>query len=218
MVALKLQNFGNMIPAMDPRLLPQTSAELSQNAWVQSGSIEGFRRLVPIYTPTTSAVKKVFRIPIQYYDRAHIPDSYWLEFDTQDVDVIQAPTDNDQFDRFYWASDADQPRYNTKARIASNLPALKLGIPAPTVAPFVSRAAGQYYLEAAKGTYTVRGNEADLYYSKAYGVDTQSERKMTEVDDQYEPLFGSTKAISVSPCLSGINGSPEADVSLFNPA
>ena len=85
MVALRLQNFGGMIPAVDPRLLPQEQAELSVNTWMYTGSLQGFREPVEIYTCNSVSTKRVFRVPKQYYDKQHIVDSYWLEFDDPPV-------------------------------------------------------------------------------------------------------------------------------------
>lgn len=142
MVALSLSNFGGMIPAVDPDLLPDNQASLSQNAWVYSGAVEGFRELTPVHTLVNPLAKKAFRVPITYYDKAHIPDSYWLEFENPDTDVISSPSVGDTYERFYWAAQGIQPQYNTKARIAAGSPSFKLGIPAPTVAPVVSHTGG----------------------------------------------------------------------------
>lgn len=142
MVALSLTNFGGMIPAVDQYLLPDNQAGLSENAWVYSGAIEGFRALTPVHTLANPNARKAFRIPIEYYDKDHIPDSYWLEFEDPDTDVISSPSVGDTFERYYWASAAESPKYNTKARIAAGDPAFDLGVPAPTVAPGVTISGG----------------------------------------------------------------------------
>jgi hypothetical protein len=195
MVALKLMNFGGMIPAIDENLLPQNNAAFSQNAWVYSGTIEGFRELTPVHVLANPLAKKAFRIPIQYYDKDHIPDSYWLEFTTQDVDVIQSPTADDQFERFYWAGQGVPPTYNTKARIASGAAAYKLGIPAPSVAPSVSRSSGKYYLQASGAMFRAMGGVSKLYNTKAYTNDTGS-MGTGGVDDVAYEQFGATQAKS----------------------
>jgi hypothetical protein len=207
MVALKLMNFGGMIPAVDDNLLPQNHAALSQNAWVYSGAIEGFRELTPVHTLANPLAKKAFRIPIQYYDKDHIPDSYWLEFTAQDVDVIQSPTVDDQFDRFYWAGVGVSPTYNTKARIASGTAAYKLGIPAPTVAPRISRASGKYYLQASSGTFRATGGASKLYNTKAYTNDTGS-LGSGGVDDVAYEQYGATQARSST--RGNLDASPTA--------
>ncbi|HEY7821480.1 MAG TPA: hypothetical protein VIG24_01530, partial [Acidimicrobiia bacterium] len=154
MVAVKLQNFGGMIPAVDPHLLPPNSASHCVDAWVNSGALEGFRELELVYTPVSISTRRTFRIPIDKVDSARIPNSYWLEFDTQNVSVIEAPTTGDQFERFYWASDTDIPRYNTKARIAAGDPALTLGIPGPGTAPGVIVTGGSAPVESRAYVYT----------------------------------------------------------------
>jgi hypothetical protein len=142
MVALTLSNFGGMIPAVDERLLPDNQAGLSQNAWVYSGTLEGIRAVTPVHTLVNPDAKKAFRVPIEYFDKDHIPDSYWLEFENPDTDVISSPSVGDSFERYYWAAQGISPKYNTKARIAAGSPAFELGIPAPTVAPAVTVSGG----------------------------------------------------------------------------
>lgn len=154
MVALSLSNFGGMIPAVDDDLLPDNQASLSQNAWVYSGTIEGFKNMTPVHTLVNPNAKKAFRVPIQYYDKDRIPDSYWLEFENPDTDVISSPTVGDTYERFYWAAQGITPKYNTKARIASGQPPLELGIPAPPVAPVVTHSSGSGPSETRAYVYT----------------------------------------------------------------
>jgi hypothetical protein len=154
MVALKLQNFGGMIPAVDPHLLPNTSAQYAENAWVLTGAVQGFKALRKIYTPASTGTLKVFRVPIELRDAQRIPNSYWLEFPSANTDVVRSPTSGDQFDRFYWASDVDRPRYNSRARIAVGSPPLILGVPGPTVAPGVTVSGGSPPDEARAYVYT----------------------------------------------------------------
>ena len=206
MVALKLKNFGGMIPAVDPRLLPDNQAELSENAWMYTGSIEGIRLPTSVYTVTNSLTRKVYRIPKQYYDKNHIIDSLWLEFINPYVDVIHSPTVADTYNRYYWASaqdySADVPKYNTKARIELDLAgyagngALVLGIPAPDIAPFVSRATGVYILEASTASYSLLKGTTRIYYSRGYGQDKDTFNSGIGVDDIAYELYGATKAIS----------------------
>lgn len=206
MVALKLKNFGGMIPAVDPRLLPDNMAELGENSWTYTGSIEGIREATPVYTLLNPLTRKVYRIPKQYYDKSHIPDSLWLEFVNPNTDVIHSPTVGDSYNRFYWASaqeySSDVPKYNTKARIelqlagyAGNDP-FTLGIPTPAVAPFVSRATGVYILEASTASYSVLKSTTNIYYSHAYSQDAASFNSGLSVRDVAYELYGATKAIS----------------------
>lgn len=154
MVALSLSNFGGMIPAIDPYLLPENQAGLSENAWVYSGAIEGFRAMTPVHTLANHNARKVFRIPVEYYDKDHIPDSYWLEFENPDTDVISTPIASDQYERYYWAAQGISPKYNTKARLLAGSPAFDLGVPAPVAAPGVSVSGGTTPTETRAYVYT----------------------------------------------------------------
>ena len=178
MVALKLQNFGGMIPAVDARLLPDNQAADSRNTWLYRGRLEGMRNPRVATTSNNPLTRKIFRIPKEYFDKEHIPDSYWVNFTNPDVDVIQSPVVNDQYDRYYYAQSqtesATPPMYTTKARVAASLAALKLGIPAPTIAPFISRDSSPgstYWLDGMTSTYALTAGSTTLYYTKAYGVD-----------------------------------------------
>lgn len=199
MVAFKLKEFGGMIPAVDPRLLPENQAELSQNTWLFAGVLEGIREPKSVYTLTSLGTTRVFRIPIEYYDKSRIVDSYWLEFSDRDTDVISSPVADDSFDRFYWANNVDVPRYNTKARIINgnsgvNAP-LKLGIPAPTVAPRVSWINSTYYFDCASISYKLAGGAAALYETMTYNVDRNSFYDGTVIPSINYGSFGATRPL-----------------------
>lgn len=169
MPAIKLTAFGGMVPAQDDRLLPEQSASLAENTWLYSGALEGIRVPKLIHTCTNTNANRVFRVPKDQVSKDYMVDSYWLEFNRQDVDVVKAPMDNDAYQRFYWAGEADAngffPRYNTKARIAAGEPYYKLGVPAPDAAPVVTTAPGSP-LAAANGFYRFNGNSADMRWSR----------------------------------------------------
>lgn len=154
MVALTLQNFGGMIPAADDRLLPDNHATLAQNTWLVSGAVEGIRKPTQVYTLGNVNAVKAFRIPKQYYSKQYMADSYWLEFENPFTDVVRSPSVGDTFERFYWFSPTEQPKYTTKARIAAAQTPYLLGIPAPTVAPTISIAGGVAPTETRAYVYT----------------------------------------------------------------
>lgn len=197
MVAIKLRQFGGMIPAVDARLLPENHAESSDNAWLYSGALLGYPEKVPVHTLVGAGSRKAFRIPKEYFDKEHIEDSYWMEFDNPDTDVIQSPVIEDQFERFYWASSTVGPTYNTKPRITAgnsggNAP-YKLGIPAPEVAPRVSRINGRYFFVCDSFGIRVKTSDARLYVTENYGLDRESFFN-GEVDFENPGSFGATKA------------------------
>lgn len=147
MVAVKLQNFGGMIPAVDDRLLPTGQAVYARNTWLYTGAIRGINTPAALYTLSNPTTKKVYRIPKLFTDSGHFTDSYWMEFQDFDTDVIHTPVSNDAYNRIYWASASDQPRYAPLATIIAATPfqganGYLLGVPNPTVAPGVAPAGG----------------------------------------------------------------------------
>ena len=131
MGAVKLDNFGGMQPAVDDRLLPDKAAGHSENTWLYSGRLSGIPQPT-LVKALTAGTAKVFRIPNNFADFEHLDDSTWMEFADPDTNVIRALVIDDTFNRYYWASAALEPRYNTLARIQAGLLHWKLGIPRNT--------------------------------------------------------------------------------------
>jgi hypothetical protein len=131
MVAVRISPFGGMVPAVDDRLLNDTNAALTQDTWTYSGTVVGLPVPKLLRANSSAAVSKVYRIPNNYTDNAHLTDAFFMEFTNIDTDVIRSLVFNDQFDRYYWVSPADPPKYNTSARIRIGAPPFLLGIPAP---------------------------------------------------------------------------------------
>jgi hypothetical protein len=136
-VASNLNTFGGMIPAVATTLLPEKNAGHSENTWLYSGKLQGMPApaLVRNCSPGTA---KVFRIPNNYIDGSHLDDSLWMEFQDPDTDVVRSLVLGDSFERYYWASSSQAPRYNTKARIAAASGSFLLGIPAPTTPALIA--------------------------------------------------------------------------------
>lgn len=134
MVALKLRNFGGMIPAVDDTLLPDTAAALSENCWVWPGALEGLRK-TELIKSVGASTRKVYRIPLNDAQPYNYEYSHFMEFSDPETDVIRSPIFDDDFDRFYWASPGHRPLYNTRARIIAGSDPYYLGVPAPVDAP-----------------------------------------------------------------------------------
>lgn len=135
MVAVRISPFGGMVPAVDDGLLAPTNAAYTKNAWVYSGAVVGLPMRKSLYTLDNPDSGRVYRVPNNYVDAIHMSDSMWLEFPHPDTDVLRTQVVGDTFDRYYWASPLDAPRYMTYAQIQAAAPALAgaylLGIPAP---------------------------------------------------------------------------------------
>ena len=132
MVVVKISAFGGMVPATEPRLIPDQAAALSQDTWLYSGDIVGLVEPMFVRDMLSPTAGKAYRIPNNYFDAEHFTDATWLEFPSIDTDVIRSPIVGDTFDRYYYASILDQPRVNSLARIKNGDPPFALGVPQPS--------------------------------------------------------------------------------------
>lgn len=130
----KLQNFSGIAPGVDARRLADQFGQTSENIDFESGA------LVPttINSNETSLSANTRRSVYRYKTGN---TSYWLQWD-DDVDVVKGPVPNDSYDRLYWTGE-DYPRVGTGTSMISGsvYPAAsyRLGIPAPSTAPTVSK-------------------------------------------------------------------------------
>jgi hypothetical protein len=140
MTAIKLNAFGGQLPAWDSRLLPDGQATVAVNAYLLSGALIGWRQPKLLYTLKDSTSKYVYRLPNKYTNDTSIfaTDSFWMEFASPDTTVMRSPVTQDKYDRIYWVSPGDVPRYDTYDRIVAGQPAWMLGIPASGCAPGVT--------------------------------------------------------------------------------
>ncbi len=63
MPAIKLDQFGGQLPAWDPRLLPTGQGTQSQNCYLFSGALTGWRQPKLLYTLKNSGSRYAYRIP-----------------------------------------------------------------------------------------------------------------------------------------------------------
>src|SRR3974390_73026 len=64
MPAIKLEQFGGMLPAWSDRLLPEGQASLAVNTYVFSGELRGWRQPKLLHPLLNSAAKFAYRVPI----------------------------------------------------------------------------------------------------------------------------------------------------------
>ena len=176
MVAKKIQAFGGMTPAVDDRLLPDSQAAYSENVWLYNGTLEPLKEQVLVHTLASPTTSTVFRIPLSSYDKDAIADSFWMEFENIDTDVIRSPVVNDQYERYYWASSTHVPQYNTKARILNGDAPYRLGVPAPETAPVVSVSGTRSSFLASRGGFTLLGRNAGMTVNRAVPPRMPAER------------------------------------------
>jgi uncharacterized repeat protein (TIGR02059 family) len=137
MPAIKITGFGGMIPAVDDRLVPDNHATYAENTWVYDGSISGLKALRYIRPLQNPNAKRVFRIPLDPFEKTNFNNSLWLEFTDGGTDFLRGPVREDAFQRYYWTGPSTVPSYNPLSRIQTNQLALRLGVPAPANAPGV---------------------------------------------------------------------------------
>jgi hypothetical protein len=144
MSALKLDKYGGMLPAWDKRLLPEGQAEYSRDCYLFSGALTGWRQPKLLRQLNSGATKFVYRVPNKTTNNTAITatDSKWLEFTHPDTTVMHSPVVQDVFDRFYWASPDDVPRYNIYDRIFTDQHGWILGVPASGCPPGVTVTGG----------------------------------------------------------------------------
>lgn len=124
---------------MDPRLLQDAEAQLALNARLQSGILTPYKTngstAVTVGQAVASAVKKLYPV---------LNNSKWMSWTTE-VDVIESPIIDDQYDRIYWSGDGAYPKYGPKTFVAGGSAPYpsqhyRLGVPKPVTAPVVSGA------------------------------------------------------------------------------
>lgn len=139
---LKLDKFGGTVPIIDDRLLPDNAASVAVNTWLFSGRIEPIHSLVAIHTMSDQNKKGFFRLPKASPSIDNMTASWWLEFTDPKIRVIRSPiAGQDDDGRYYWA-DGDYPKMMTGTMIETGATPLKLGVPAPEVAPSIAVSGG----------------------------------------------------------------------------
>jgi len=117
MPAVKLNVFGGMIPAVDSRLLPDPNATTSRDTWLYNGILSGFKQPVYIRDLDNPAAERVYRIPLDPYEKTNFNNSTWMEFEDPTVDVVRGPINDDAYSRYYWTGEDTASLYNSLARI-----------------------------------------------------------------------------------------------------
>lgn len=152
MARIGIQNFSGMLPIKDPALVPDQCASYCNNAYLYSGTVQGFRQTSSVYAlKAPGNTKAVYRIPNSDSVKPDFTNSIWLEFTDEFMSVLRAPQVEDQYKRYYFFPSTGTPYYaplqNIQALGAAPDPSVPgcsylLGVPAPTSALFVSASGG----------------------------------------------------------------------------
>lgn len=137
MAVIKLPIFSGMVPSVDKHLLAEQNAAYCNNVWLYSGALMGIPERVKVHDLVNPDAQVAFRISTGGANESYLFDSFWVEFEDEDTDFIKAPTAGDTYERYYWASPSEVPKYNTAARLLNGDPSWLLGLPQPTAPTIV---------------------------------------------------------------------------------
>lgn len=133
MAYFKRDRFSGIAPGVSPRLLAEQFAQTAENLDFESGRLKPVTGNSDTFTLTSSIRRSIF-----FYR-----DTNWLQWDDDDVFVVEGPIPADTLDRLYWTGE-DYPRIGTATTIvagSSGYPAnsFRLGVPAPANAPLITK-------------------------------------------------------------------------------
>tara|TARA_R100001460_G_scaffold5433_1_gene15105 strand:+ start:2497 stop:4200 length:1704 start_codon:yes stop_codon:yes gene_type:complete len=132
MAYFKRDRFSGIAPGVSPRLLAEQFAQLAENIDFESGRLNPVTDESDTFTLANSTRRSIF-----FYR-----DTNWLQWDEDDVSVVEGPIPADTLDRLYWTGQ-DYPRIGVASTIisGSSYPqaSFRLGVPAPANAPTTSK-------------------------------------------------------------------------------
>ena len=132
MAYFKRDRFSGIAPGVSPRLLAEQFAQLAENIDFESGRLNPVTDESDTLTLANSTRRSIF-----FYR-----DTNWLQWNEDDVSVVEGPIPADTLDRLYWTGQ-DYPRIGVASTIisGSSYPqaCFRLGVPAPANAPTTSK-------------------------------------------------------------------------------
>jgi hypothetical protein len=156
MTALTIKGFRGEVPRMSPRLLQPNQATRAHNLKMTSGRLDPLPATMPSAIPGLATAQTIARYR-HFAESGAIIDN-WLAW-ASDVDFVPTGLANDTLGRFYFSSDAFEPRMSTYADAVAGQPPYPngwyvLGVPNPTNAPTVTITGGSGNQEARAYIYT----------------------------------------------------------------
>jgi hypothetical protein len=129
----KLTTFSGLNKKISPRLLPEDMAQSTENAFLDSGRLEGLPVDVnDASEPSSHPASNITGTTKTIYKAA---SNQWFTF-TDEVDVVASPIKEDQYGRFYFTGYGTFPNYGNSSTLFTGsgpYPAatFRLGLPAP---------------------------------------------------------------------------------------
>lgn len=142
MTALVLQHFQGMYPRYGEQVISDNSASIARNCRLLSGELQALKKPVILadLTDEAFAIERVFKVLTE-------TGFFYRAFDDPTIDFVKAPLVNDTYNRHYWTSETDYPRYADETVLEAGGAGYRLGVPAPASAPTVTPAATGGVLE-----------------------------------------------------------------------
>lgn len=133
MAGFKLTTFSGLNKKISPRLLPEDMAQSTENAFLDSGRLEGLPVDVnDASEPSSHPASNITGTTKTIYKAT---SNQWFTF-TDEVDVVASPIKEDQYGRFYFTGYGTFPKYGNSSTLFTGsgpYPAatFRLGLPAP---------------------------------------------------------------------------------------
>lgn len=192
MGAIRITNFGGIIPRTSERLIPDNAAQIATNCRLSSGELEPYNSPALAYSSAkTGPLLTIHRIE-------EGASEAWLTW-PYDVDVVKAAL----YGTARWCFTGDgEPRITTLADALSGSgndyphTAYTLGIPKPTAAPTVSHSGGT-------------GSATNRYYAYTFYASWGSGENLVEFEGAVSPISALTAGkVDGTWAISGMSSTP----------
>jgi hypothetical protein len=172
-----LDKFDGIAPIFDPKLLPVHNAQTAQNVDLQAGRIDSWK--IPLSVQATPG-------NVSVYPWRRNGSTQWLGWNT-DVDVVQSPVADDDYDRIYYTGDG-VPKVKgwDGGEVTKNMSQTQAGTPVATTSLLLSDAA---IAGSSLVVYGYMNNGSTEYTSAGFplsGVYKSHERKDNQIILKYE--------------------------------
>lgn len=140
MAGFKLTTFSGLNKKISPRLLPEDMAQSTENAFLDSGRLEGLPVDVDDSSePSSHPASNISGTTKTIYKAT---SNQWFTF-TDEVDVVASPIKEDQHGRFYFTGYGTFPKYGNSSTLFTGsgpYPAatFRLGLPTPAAITSIS--------------------------------------------------------------------------------
>lgn len=95
-----IKTFNGIIPAKDPKLLPDNAALIAKNVNLDGGNLTPLKETSSVETLPDSSRKTI-------YPYRSGGSTTWLSWTLDNISVVKSPINQDQYSRIYWTGETD---------------------------------------------------------------------------------------------------------------